>query len=112
MVAAKYGSNPDILDLLRDMGVSERTLKKMARRRMGKRKDRPKCGARRRDGGSCEAHAVWDPATGRPSHGGRCRLHGGLSTGPRTADGRAVIAAANRMRAALRRLNAMLGSAA
>jgi hypothetical protein len=38
----------------------------------------PRCGARRRDGGSCRQPAM-------PN--GRCRMHGGLSTGPRTVDG-------------------------
>jgi len=46
-----------------------------------------RCGARKRDGAPCEARAVADPETGR-SRNGRCRLHGGLSTGPRTAEGR------------------------
>lgn len=40
-----------------------------------------KCGARRkRDGQPCEARAL---------RNGRCRFHGGLSTGPRTPEGRA-----------------------
>src|SRR5918998_3570649 len=38
----------------------------------------PRCGARRRDGRECQAPAM-------PN--GRCRMHGGLSTGPRTAEG-------------------------
>lgn len=40
----------------------------------------PRCGARRRDGGSCQQPAM-------PN--GRCRMHGGLSTGPRTEAGKA-----------------------
>jgi hypothetical protein len=52
---------------------------------------RERCGARCRDGHSCRAKVV----PGRR----RCRLHGGLSTGPRSADGRARIAEANRRRA-------------
>jgi hypothetical protein len=40
----------------------------------------PRCGAKRRDGGSCQQPAM-------PN--GRCRMHGGLSTGPRTEAGRA-----------------------
>jgi hypothetical protein len=63
---------------------------------------RPRCGAKRRDGGRCEAPAVWDEQRNRPLHGGRCRLHGGLSTGPRSAAGRAAIAVSNRRRAAAR----------
>jgi hypothetical protein len=73
----------DILDMLKFLGVSDRQLKKMrAKAHKGRRSDRPRCGARRRDGGQCEMRAVCDRLTGRPLHGGRCRLHGGLSTGP------------------------------
>ena len=56
---------------------------------------RPTCGARCRDGHACEAPAVWSTSTGAPRNG-RCRLHGGLSTGPRTVEGRARVAAATR----------------
>jgi len=38
----------------------------------------PRCGARTRNGGACKAPAM-------PN--GRCRMHGGKSTGPRTAEG-------------------------
>ena len=46
-----------------------------------------RCGAKTRRGTACL----------RPANkiNGRCRLHGGASTGPRTADGRARISAAN-----------------
>jgi hypothetical protein len=55
-----------------------------------KRKDRPRCGARNRQGSPC---------AGRVEPGkGRCRFHRGLSTGPGTAEGRARIAAAQRLR--------------
>jgi len=47
----------------------------------------PRCGARTRAGGRCRQPAM---------HNGRCRLHGGLSTGPRTAEGRARCATARR----------------
>jgi len=47
----------------------------------------PRCGARTRAGGCCRQPAM-------PN--GRCRLHGGLSTGPRTAEGRARCARARR----------------
>ncbi len=46
----------------------------------------PPCGAKTRTGARCDAPAM-------PN--GRCRLHGGLSTGPRTAKGRARMLAAN-----------------
>ena len=48
---------------------------------------RPKCGARCRDGHQCRAPVVWDKENNRPVNG-RCRMHGGLSTGPRTVAGR------------------------
>jgi hypothetical protein len=38
----------------------------------------PRCGAKRRDGGSCRQPAM---------RNGRCRMHGGKSTGPRTPEG-------------------------
>ena len=47
----------------------------------------PRCGARTRAGGCCRQPAM---------RNGRCRMHGGLSTGPRTAVGRARCAAARR----------------
>lgn len=47
------------------------------------------CGARTRAGTPCKRTDIWE--------NGRCKLHGGLSTGPRTAEGAA------RARANLRR---------
>ena len=46
-----------------------------------------RCGAKTRQGTACQ----------RPANkkNGRCRLHGGISTGPRTEGGRARISAAN-----------------
>jgi len=73
----------------------------------------PRCGARTRCGGACRQPAM---------RNGRCRMHGGLSTGPRTAAGRARCAAARTIhggydaatralqaeaRAAMRRLRAL-----
>lgn len=53
--------------------------------------DRPRCGARTRSGTPCQARAVWDDEHDRPrTPRGRCRMHGGLSTGPRTAEGHAA----------------------
>ncbi len=46
-----------------------------------------RCGARTRRGTACQKH----PLAGKT----RCRLHGGLSTGPRTAEGKARIVAAH-----------------
>jgi hypothetical protein len=47
-----------------------------------------RCGAHTRSGESCRQPAMKN---------GRCRMHGGLSTGPRTAEGRARCAAARRI---------------
>ena len=46
-----------------------------------------KCGAKTRSGAPCAKFAMEDKR--------RCRLHGGLSTGPKTPAGRAAISAAN-----------------
>ena len=51
-----------------------------------------KCGAKTRRGTACRLPAERNPRTGRRT---RCRLHGGLSTGPRTPEGLARMAAAN-----------------
>ncbi|WP_074743055.1 HGGxSTG domain-containing protein [Celeribacter indicus] len=57
------------------------------------------CGAKTRSGGACQC---------RPVHGSkRCRLHGGLSTGPKTAAGRERIAEAQRRRHASHRKTVM-----
>ncbi|WP_119460646.1 HGGxSTG domain-containing protein [Rhodospirillaceae bacterium SYSU D60014] len=50
----------------------------------------PVCGAKRKKGGRC----LMRPA----AENGRCKYHGGLSTGARTAEGRARIAEAQRRR--------------
>ena len=55
-----------------------------------KRKDRPRCGAKTRAGGTCLVRVELGKA--------RCRFHGGLSTGPKTKAGRARIAQAQRRR--------------
>ena len=46
----------------------------------------PRCGAKTRRGTACQCPAM---------RNGRCRLHGGLSTGPRTAEGIERIRRAN-----------------
>ena len=59
------------------------------RHRLTRRCDRPRCGAKRkRDGKPCEAPVVWDVERDAPRNG-RCRMHGGASTGPKTPEGRA-----------------------
>ena len=54
------------------------------------RSQRPQCGATTRRGTPCKARAVPGSA--------RCRVHGGLSTGPRTDAGREAIRVSNRRR--------------
>jgi|SRR5947209_14131859 len=44
----------------------------------------PRCGAKRRNGESCRAPAMWSKVSLRYT---RCRIHGGKSTGPRTPEG-------------------------
>ena len=46
-----------------------------------------RCGAKTRSGGACQNPAI----KGR----GRCKLHGGRSTGPKTSAGKAGVAKAN-----------------
>ena len=53
-----------------------------------RRRERPKCGARNRQGEPCAVRVEPGKA--------RCRFHGGLSTGPRTIEGRARVAEAQR----------------
>ncbi len=67
----------------------------------------PRCGARTRAGCACRAPAMTN---------GRCRMHGGASTGPRTEAGRASLRAARtthggygaESQAALRRTGAFI----
>lgn len=61
----------------------------------GLRPDELRCNAKCRDGHACQ----WKVAR----RGERCKLHGGLSTGPKTEEGRERIRESNRRRAALRR---------
>jgi len=58
---------------------------------------RPPCGAKTRSGKPCQAAPVWDEEKDRPVNG-RCRLHGGASTGPRTAEGKRRVGEAARQR--------------
>ena len=45
---------------------------------------KPRCGAKTRRGTACLASAIWSTRSQRFT---RCRNHGGLSTGPKTAEG-------------------------
>lgn len=62
------------------------------------RRKRPRCGARTRRSAPCQAPVMWDKEKDQPRNG-RCKLHGGLSTGPKTEAGRDAIRASNRRRA-------------
>lgn len=63
---------------------------------------RSKCGAKTRKGTPCQAPAL--------NRNGRCKLHGGLSTGPRTPEGRARSSEGSRRWHARRRRAGRLGS--
>jgi hypothetical protein len=68
-----------------------------------RKKDRPRCGARTRRGAACIRQALKN---------GRCPNHGGLSTGPRTPEGRQRCSeAALRMWAKRRAQNASVQAA-
>lgn len=71
------------------------TSKEKAPTKRPTRRARPKCGAKTRPGRPCVAPAVWDPGAAAPRNG-RCRNHGGLSTGPRTPEGLQRVAEALR----------------
>ena len=61
------------------------------------RKKRGICGARTRRDTPCQAPPVWNKVQDKAKNG-RCKLHGGLSTGPRTEAGREAIRVSNRKR--------------
>lgn len=61
------------------------------------RKNRGTCAAKTRKGTLCQAPPVWDKSTDMAKNG-RCKLHGGMSTGARTEAGREAIRASNRRR--------------
>lgn len=68
----------------RDAETVLRVLRRVPRSR------RSRCGARCRDGHPCSAPVVMRrDGDGLLAVSRRCRMHGGLSTGPRTAEGRA-----------------------
>jgi hypothetical protein len=48
-------------------------------------------------GTPCKASPVWYVAQDKPKNG-RCKLHGGLSAGPKTEAGKEVIRASNKKR--------------
>ncbi len=62
------------------------------------RSNRGTCGAKTRKSTACKAPPVWDKVYDK-ARNGRCKLHGGLSTGAKTEAGREAIRASNRRRA-------------
>ena len=61
------------------------------------KKSRGTCGAKTRKKTLCQAPPVWDNVADKTKNG-RCKLHGGMSTGARTEAGREAIRASNRRR--------------
>jgi len=66
-----------------------------AEREAGPKQVKPVCGARNRSGQPCQSKKLL--------RGGKCKFHGGMSTGPKTPEGLARCAEAGRRTAALRR---------
>ena len=58
----------------------------------------PKCGAKTRAGGRCRQMPEPNARFPDMPRNGRCRFHGGLSTGPKTLDGRKRIGEAAKAR--------------
>ncbi len=73
-------------DLLADI-IEELLNRGIVERQVTPKSERQRCGAKCRDGHSCRASAVWDKENNRPRNG-RCRMHGGSSTGPKTLEGK------------------------
>jgi hypothetical protein len=65
------------------------------------RKNRGTCDAKTRKNTLCQAPPVWDKNKDKAKNG-RCKLHGGLSTGARTEKGREAIRESNRRRAKMK----------
>ena len=61
------------------------------------RRDRCICGAKTRIGTPCQAPPVWNKENDKAKNG-RCKLHGGLSIGPKTEAGKNVIRISNKKR--------------
>ena len=70
-------------------GVQDAAARPKAARSTADREEAPRCGARTRRGTACVRKGLAN---------GRCPNHGGKSTGPKTAEGRARIAARQRLR--------------
>lgn len=68
------GLRRDLAAMEQDQQRGVRTMVRPVEQKPVPKRDRPKCGARTRAGGECCAPVV----AGKT----RCRMHGGLSTGP------------------------------
>ena len=66
-----------------------------------KKQKRGTCNAKTRKGSSCQAPPIWNKTADKAKNG-RCKLHGGLSTGARTEKGREAIRESNRRRAKMK----------
>ncbi|HBD9320249.1 TPA: HGGxSTG domain-containing protein [Legionella pneumophila] len=62
-----------------------------------RRSERGKCNAKTRKNTLCKSPPIWDNFSDSAVNG-RCKLHGGLSTGPKTEAGRQAIRESNRRR--------------
>lgn len=60
-------------------------------------------GKKTRKGTPCQEPPVWNMITNSPKNG-RCKLHGGLSTGEKTEAGRQAIRNSNRRRAEYKKI--------
>lgn len=84
-VCADCRARADLAATLRDRDSSPmiaRLARRLTKRRhRPERDERPLCGARTRAGGRCCARVVW--IAGELAPRSRCRVHGGLSTGPK-----------------------------
>ena len=67
--------------------MANSNLKRVPQPCLGPKRPSQSCGARTRRGTACQKPPLRDKT--------RCRLHGGLSTGPKTPEGKARIAAAH-----------------
>lgn len=81
------------------MIVNRKRLILFVRRKMLRmpRNKRGFCGAKTRVGTPCKAPPVWDKVHDIPRNG-RCKLHGGLSTGAKTEAGKEAIRISNKAR--------------
>ena len=93
---ARHGVDRCTIGILQDLSALNPNTPSNWKPEHKRKKARPTCGARCRDGHACKAKAVVD-SNDSPING-RCRMHGGLSTGPKTEEGKARSREASRKR--------------